>query len=157
MNTSERNSRAHPGKKPAKVDRFIAELTIQPSIELAAKNCGIAVSTGYRWLRDPLIAERRRQAAQENSRQAMLRLREIMCRCVNRLGKLADNAESESVQVAACKAALDFSLKSAEIEDLQRQIDELRQILKSGNRSLSNGSNQHQSDTAPARTAGEIN
>jgi hypothetical protein len=40
------------------------------------------------------------------------------------------------------RAVLDYNLKSLEIEDLQHQIDELKQILKSGKWSLNNGSNQ---------------
>jgi hypothetical protein len=153
MNTNERDPRAHPGKK-TRVDQFLVGLSCQPTIELASKYAGIAASTGYRWLQNPEISARRQELARETSRQAMTRLKEVTCRAVNQLGKLADRAESESTQVAACKAVLDFSLKVAELEDLQEQINEIQKILRSESRRWTNGSNQYQSDSSANRANG---
>lgn len=157
MTTKGRDPRAHPGKKVGKIDQFISALVSQPTIELAAKAVEISPTTAYRWLRDPKIAERRREAAREASRHAQTRLREAMCRAVDRLRQIVDDAESEAVQVSACRAVLDFNLKSAEIEDLQEQINELRKVLKTGNWSLSSGSKQYQPNSAPSRRAEEVN
>jgi hypothetical protein len=154
MDTNRRDSRAHPGKKPGKVDLFLAGLTSQRTVELASKYAGIAASTGYRWLRDPAIAERRRQAGRDASQHAQARLRETMCAAVDRLRTLVDKADSEAVQVAACKAVLDYNLKASEIEDLQEQINEIKKIFKSESLRWNNGSAQYH-PTSPADRANE--
>jgi hypothetical protein len=124
MDTNGRDSRIHPGKKGGKVDQFIAALTIQPTIELAAKSVGIGSTTAYRWLKDPVIAERRREAAREASRHAQTRLREAMYQAVDRLRKLIEHADSEAVAVSACRAVLEFNCKIIELDDLQEQIND---------------------------------
>jgi hypothetical protein len=151
----EANDRSRAGKKSAKLEQFVAALTTQPTIELAAKSIGISEITAYRWLRDPIVSERRREAARESSQLAMTRLREVMCRAVNRLGNLVDHAEAENTQVAACKAVLDFSLKVAELEDLQQQINEIQNILKSESRRWTNGSSSQYHPTSPPDRADE--
>jgi hypothetical protein len=157
VTTNERHSRGHPGKKPTKVDLFLVGLSCQPTIELASKYAGISPATGFRWLRDPEIKARRQEAARETARQAMVRLREVTNRAVNRLGKLVDHAETEATQVAACRAVLDYNLRTIEIEELREEIEQIQKALKAGTGSWTNGSSQYQPPMARDQTDEEIN
>jgi hypothetical protein len=147
----------HGSQRATKLDLFLSLLLVTPNVEEAARQSHISRRTATRWLADRSVAERRRAAARESSQLAMTRLREVMCRAVNRLGELVDQAETENTQVTACKTVLDYALRVAEIEDLQGQISEIKQILKSESRWTNDSTSQYQPPAPRDRAGEEVN
>jgi hypothetical protein len=130
MDTKRPDQRPHPGKKQAKLEQFLAALLSHPTVESAARSIGIGHTTAVRWLQDPVVAERRREAAREASRVAQTRMQETLTKAVDRLNTLLD-AENESVQVSAVRITLDFNQRVIELAELRERLERLEQIAKS--------------------------
>lgn len=115
--------------RSGKVSRFqeaaIVGLLTEPTIEQAARRAGVSERTLYRWLR----SDERFAAEYRRHRGVLLEgvVLELQRAGVDAVDTLRRNltAESESVQVRAAMAILDYLLKSTELTDVSRMAEEL--------------------------------
>jgi hypothetical protein len=105
--------RGHGEKKSQKVDVFIANLLIHGNVEAAARDTGIGVATGFRWMRDPIVAEKLRTARRDAMNRAIARLQEAASGAVDCLCEVQRSGESESARVSAARTILEQAMRAA--------------------------------------------
>jgi hypothetical protein len=139
-------------KKPQKQADFVVARLIQPSVEAAAKAAKISRATAFRYLRDPNVLMRLREASYNAMQLAAALGQAGAVEAVERLRWLASNAESESVQALSAKALLDFGFKTAEIGYILERLDALEKIARSrdwkGNNNDRDGQTQAEGNRA---------
>jgi hypothetical protein len=122
--------RGHGEKKSRKLDAFIAGLLSRQTVEDAAA-AGISTASAYRWMRDPDVVERLRQARREAWGRAMAQLQEAGPEAVEALRKILREGEGESARVSASRTLLELGLRAVEIGDIEERIGKLEAIVKS--------------------------
>jgi len=116
----------HGQKMSRKWELAIAGLLQGSSIGDAAKLAGVSESSLFRWLRDESFRRAYQEARREAVGQAVAQLQRSCGRAVEGLVDVLDDGEaSASAKVSASKTILELSLKSVEIEDLEKRISEL--------------------------------
>jgi hypothetical protein len=105
-----------------KAELFIAALLTSRTIEQAAKQAGIALITGRRWLRDPAFLEQFSQVRQESMRHVVARVQQASGQAVDTLCKVQVSSESDAARVAAARTLLDLSFRIQEVEELEARI-----------------------------------
>ena len=135
MHSDEPKSRGHGDKRPQKLDRFIQALLSHPSLESAAGAAAVSRSTARRWLADPDVAARIRDARRNAMQRALDALQAAASESVECLCKIQSKGESESVRVTAARCVLDFAIKAVELSDVQARLDAIEQALKTRGRS----------------------
>ena len=113
------------------MDEFIVALLANPSVEAAAAAVGIGRVTAWRWLKDPDVIARCREARRDALRHTTARLQEAARASVECLDKVQHEGESESARVSAARTLLELSLKAADTEDIHSRLDLLEQAVKS--------------------------
>lgn len=127
--------RGHGEKLSRKRTAAIVALLSQPTIADAAKACGIGEATLWRWLQQPEFSEQYREARARMLDGAISRLSQISTDAVTTLHVVAKNKRaSPSSRVSAARAILEIALKAAEIEDVRRELEELKTNLGVGER-----------------------
>jgi AcrR family transcriptional regulator len=123
--------RGHGEKKSRKLDAFIAGLLSRQTVEDAAAAAGISTASAYRWMRDPDVVERLRQARREAWGRAMAQLQEAGPEAVESLRKILREAEGESPRVSAARTILELGVRVVELGDIEERIEKLEAIVKS--------------------------
>lgn len=109
-------------------EAVLEALLISCSIKEAAIQANLTEQTIYRYLKDPDFSE---QLASRRRQLANIALAGIQGRiesAVSRLDKLL-NAESESVQLQAARTIMEYSIKIAEVQDLESRIAALEKKI----------------------------
>ena len=110
----------------------------EPTIERAAKACGIGEATLRRWLKDPAFQERYRAVRKESLQAVMNRLQQIAAEAVECLREVAVNsAAPSSARVAAARAVLEAIIKTVELQEIEERLTELEksaELLKNKRR-----------------------
>ncbi len=120
----------HGEKITRKQEAAIAALLSEPTIEKAAKACGIGEATLRRWLQDTGFQERYRTAKKQTLEAVMGRLQQIAGEAVETLREVAVNEEAPaSSRVTAAKAIVETALKAAEIEELEERLTKLEILV----------------------------
>jgi IS30 family transposase len=116
----------HGEKMTRKEEAAIAALLMHPTIGEAAKACGVAESTLWRWLRRGDFQARYRDARAEAVSQAIARLQQISSKAVTTLECVMDAEDSsDTAKVQAAKIVLEMAIKGTELAELQRRLTEL--------------------------------
>jgi hypothetical protein len=118
-------------KGPRKQGEFIAALLTHSSVEAAAEAAGISRATGWRWLKNPAVAQRLREARQDAWGRAIAALQEAGPEAVAALRKTLAEAESEGVRVSAARTVLELGLKAVELGDVLERLDAIERAMKS--------------------------
>jgi hypothetical protein len=105
-------------------------LLSQPSLETAADASGISRITAWRWLKDPAVLTRLREARREAMNRAIARLQEAATEAVDCLCQVQRDGESESARVAAARCILEQSLRATELSDVLDRLDAIEQTIK---------------------------
>jgi hypothetical protein len=127
----QRNETKPAEKGRQKLDRFIAALLTARNLEEAAAAAGISRTTGWRWLRNPEVVEKFREARRDSMMRALTLLQTAAADSVRTLISVQqDDGEAGSVRVSAAKAILDTALKAAELSDIEERLEKLEQIAK---------------------------
>jgi hypothetical protein len=121
----------HGEKKSRKLDAFVANLLLHPSVEEAARATGISVPTGFRWMKDAVVLEKLRTARRDAMNRAIVRLQEAASGAVDCLCKVQREGESESARVSAARCILEQALRAAELGDIEERLAKLETIAKS--------------------------
>jgi hypothetical protein len=131
MSGNERFS-GHNEKRGRKLDAFIMALFSHRTTEAAAAAAGISPATARRWMRDPSVIERLREARRQAWGHAMAMLQAAAPEGVITL-RLLLSAETESVRATAAKALLEMAMRGAEIADIEERLVRLEQLVKHNN------------------------
>jgi hypothetical protein len=134
------------GKKANKIHLFVTNLLSGAGVEGAARAAGISVRTAWRWIHDPAVLARLREARKDAMNAAMARLQEAAAGAVDCLCEVQREGESESARVSAARCILEQALRAAELGDLEERLAKLETIAQGrGWR----GTNDEQSHAAP--------
>ncbi len=92
-------------------DAFLLALARGKPINAAAAEAGLSVATAHRRLRDQTFVRRLTEARAELWSTTLGRLAAAATQAVDRLVMLVDEADSDSVRLAAAKAVFDIGSK----------------------------------------------
>jgi hypothetical protein len=154
MRENDTLSSGYGGKKARQLQLFVAALLSHASVEDAARASGISPSTAWRWMRDPAVLARLREARRDAMNAAMTRLQEAAVGAVDCLCEVQRTGESESARVSAARTILEQALRAVELGDIQERLEKLEVLTKNSN--WRRGTNE-QADSPQARAAGGVN
>jgi DNA-binding MurR/RpiR family transcriptional regulator len=107
-------------------EQAIAYLLAEPTIEKAAKACGIGEATLRRWLKDAGFQERYRAARKRSLETALNRLQQIAGEAIETLRAVAvDQQAPPSSRVAAARVVLETIIKTVELQEIEERLNEL--------------------------------
>lgn len=116
-----------------KKEKAIAALLTTDTVEQAANVAGIAESTLYRWLKEPVFLEQYRKARKAAVDQAISTLQERANKAAKALIDIAEDQEMPpSTRVAAAREILQTSIKGVERDDFERRLEELERMVIRG-------------------------
>jgi len=115
---------------PRKLNGFIAAMLSHSSVEDAARAAGISRVTAWRWLKDPAVQARLREARKDAMNAAMVRLQDAAAGAVDCLCEVQREGESESARVSAARCILEQALRAAEVGDLEERLAKLEAIAQ---------------------------
>ncbi len=117
------------GEKQSRTqDRAILALLSEPTMEQAAKKCGIATTTLWRWLQEPEFQRQYSEARRQVFEGTLLRLQYIAGAAVEALHRNL-GSKNPSVEVRAALGILDQAVKAGELYELQQRIARLEERL----------------------------
>ena len=107
-------------------EKAILALIEQPTVPKAAEVAGVAISTIYRWLKEPVFAEAYREARRESFRHAISLTQRYAPAAIQTLMKvMQDPGAAHTAKVTAATALLKFSRESIELDDLAARVENL--------------------------------
>ena len=107
-------------------EKAILALIEQPTVPKAAEVAGVAISTIYRWLKEPVFAEAYREARRESFRHAISLTQRYAPAAIQTLMKvMQDPSAAHTAKVTAATALLKFSRESIELDDLAARVENL--------------------------------
>ena len=116
-----------------KKEKAIAALLTTDTVEQAASVAGIAESTLYRWLREPVFLEQYRKARKAAVDQAISTLQERANKAAKALIDIAEDQEMPpSTRVAAAREILQTSIKGVERDDFEARVEALERMIMKG-------------------------
>ena len=116
-----------------KKEKAIAALLTTDTVEQAASVAGIAESTLYRWLKEPVFLEQYRKARKAAVDQAISMLQERANKAARALVDIAEDQEMPpSTRVAAAREILQTSIRGIERDDFERRLEELERMVIRG-------------------------
>lgn len=125
----------HGEKMSRRREAAIAALLNAPTLEQAAADCGLGVSTLRRWLKDEAFAAQYREAKAALVRNATATLRKEMDKGVRVLAAIAGNKKAPAAsRVSSAVALIRLGLEAHQSENLEERIERLETELSGGNR-----------------------
>jgi hypothetical protein len=118
------------GKRPRKLNELIAAPLSRSSVEAAPAPAGISRVTAWRWLKDPAVVQRLREARRDAMQRAIARLQDAAAGAVDCLCEVQKEGESESARVSAARCILEPALRAAELGDLEERLAKLETIAE---------------------------
>ena len=107
-------------------ERIIAALLGQPTLEKAARACGLSKATVCRRLQEPQFRAEYRSARRQLLEVTISRLQDASTAAVAAL-RGALRVSAAGVRVTAARTILDFSMRGVELMDLEDRVIELEQ------------------------------
>lgn len=120
--------KGHGEKQSRTEDRAILALLSEPTLEQAAKKCGIGATTLWRWLQEPEFQRQYREARRTVFEGTLLRLQHVAGEAVETLQRNL-RAKNPAVEVRAALGILDQAVKAAELYELQQRVAKLEARL----------------------------
>jgi len=116
-----------------KKEKAIAALLTTDTIEQAASVAGIAESTLFRWLKEPIFLEQYRKARKAAVDQAISTLQERSNKAARALVDIAEDQEMPpSTRVAAAREILQTSIRGIERDDFESRLEQLEKMIMKG-------------------------
>lgn len=115
----------------AKKEKALLALLNNPTKAEAAKACGITTRTLQNYLTDPEFMERYREAYQELLEETAKSAQQRISPAFHTLQQIIESpSENGQTRVSAIRTLFEYSLKLIDITDTQKEIRELRQVIK---------------------------
>ena len=99
------------------------------SIDAWAKKNEVPRSTAFRWASDPKVRREVEASRRRALGRAIGRLSSLAMKAANGIAKLAESAESESVQLRAWRAILADQMAVSKFSDLEYRMVEIEEQL----------------------------
>jgi len=115
---------AHDGRHAAD-ERLLMLLASGTSIRAAASECEIGESTIWRRLRDPDFIAALNAARSQLWADALGRLTHTATKAADRLAALIDEAGSDAVKLAACKAVIELGCRLRDAVEIESRLQRL--------------------------------
>jgi hypothetical protein len=128
---------AGSGKKHCD-EAIVAALAAGGNVAAAARHARVSERTVHRRLEDPAFRAKVDEARTELVRAVVGRLAAIGVLATTRLQNLVDNARSETVQLGAARAVLEFLFRGHEQDTLAREVAEVKRQLDEVRRGTGN-------------------
>lgn len=119
------------GKINVKQEKFIMALMATNTTEEACMQAGIAQSTGYKYLNDPVFKEAYRSIRRETMQQVTSQLQQSALIAVITLNNVMTDTENStaSARVQASRVVLENAYKGLENDDLLYKLEQLEKRL----------------------------
>ena len=115
--------KANGGKLSRKQEQAIAALLSEPTIAAAAERVGVGEVTLWRWLQREDFRVDYQRARRETVAQAIAAIQQASSEAVQALREIMVDSEAPaSSRVSAAKTVLEFALKGAELEDIEKRV-----------------------------------
>jgi hypothetical protein len=98
------------------------------SISAWARQNEVPERSAFRWAKDPKVTRAVEACRRRYLTQAIGRMARLASKAADKIAKLADRAESESVQLRACRAILADQITVAKFSNLEQRIVELEEL-----------------------------
>jgi len=115
---------------PKNVEALVLALAGGLGVAAAARQAQVSERTAYRRLAEPEFRRRVEAARAELVSQAIGRLAAAGGAAGGRLIQLIAQGTSETVQLGACRAVLEYMLRGVEVDTLARELAELRREVE---------------------------
>ena len=120
--------KANGGKLSRKQEQAIAALLSEPTIAAAAERVGVGEVTLWRWLQREDFRVDYQRARRETVAQAIAAIQQASSEAVQALREIMVDSEAPaSSRVSAAKTVLEFALKGAEVEDIEKRVTVLEE------------------------------
>jgi len=120
--------KANGGKLSRKQEQAIAALLSEPTIAAAAERVGVGEVTLWRWLQREDFRVDYQRARRETVAQAIAAIQQASSEAVQALREIMVDSEAPaSSRVSAAKTVLEFALKGAELEDIEKRVTVLEE------------------------------
>lgn len=111
-------------KMTPKAYQFINVLATSQTIKSAIDKTGVAQSTAYKWMRDPLFRQKLREARRTAMLAATSKLSEASEEAVDLLREvMADPDAPASSRVSAARSVLDMAYNAVQADDMLARIE----------------------------------
>lgn len=116
---------------PAKWERAIAVLIVEPTLTGAAERIGVGLTTLRRWMRHPDFDRMYREARREVFNQSMRIALSALAESLVALRSIAlDEQQPARARVAACQAILEYARHTIQTEEVEARIVALEQMTR---------------------------
>lgn len=113
-------------KMTPKAYQFLNVLAASQTVKAAIDETGVAQSTAYKWMRDPLFKEKLREARRTAMLAATSKLSEASEEAVDLLRKvMADDDSPTSSRVSAARCVLEMGYNAVQADDLAERLEVL--------------------------------
>jgi len=100
------------------------------SVRQVALESGISEATLWRYRQNPEFQRRIRELTESINKETEAAIRSASTRAVSKLLDLMDTADQDTIKYAAAKTILDLHFKTVEINEIERQLEELRRDVQ---------------------------
>src|SRR5262245_29584467 len=116
-----------------KQESAIAALLSEATLKEAASKVGVTETTLWRWQQEEAFSKAYMEARRLATSQALARIQQAGSKAVDALLDVVDTAIMHPpARVAAAKAILDYAIKGVELDELKREVEELKALIKEG-------------------------
>lgn len=114
-------------------DRFLKAMLQCASVDEACKQAGINRTTGYKYLKDDVFLAEYRSLRRETMQQVTAQLQKKSEEAVAVLAEVMNDKEApHASRVSSAKNVLDVAYRSLELDDYQKEIEEIKSIIGRG-------------------------
>lgn len=115
----------------SKKDRFLRAMLTEKNIEQAYKKAEISKTTAYKYLKDDNFKAELLKAKREIMSQVTTQLQQKALSAVQVVAEIMTSKESpDFARLQAAKTILDNAYKGLELEDLQADIEMIKEAMK---------------------------
>jgi hypothetical protein len=119
------------GKKERRLELFVGTLLCHQTVQNAATAAKISLRTGWRYLQDPHVLSRLREASRESMCQAKMLVQVGSTEAAEALRAILHHPESQAAQVAAARVLLEMAVKTIQLDELEERISQLETLANS--------------------------
>jgi uncharacterized protein with ATP-grasp and redox domains len=112
----------------ARQHRALAALLAEPTIRRAAEVSEVGDKTLYRWMREPAFAAAYREMRGAATQHAIALVQKYSSNAAATLCQLMASPNPAAIRLAAASKILDLAIKATEIEDIRRELEELKAL-----------------------------
>lgn len=117
---------------------MITYILSSSSVDEACKKVKISRTTYYSWLKDNEFKDELKRVRDELIEESLNSLKYSITKATEELIKLADS-EREDIKRLACRDIITFGLKAIEVEDIEKRLDKIEEVILRKNNKCTQG------------------